>query len=197
MTVIWGSLKVPDLTWRPAKVSDCRDGRHLDGTFGLFHHPTGLRMDQTNSRQERRGDGGTDYLLFGPGDEGWTLRMTVDRAGTALPQKVASHFGMSYRAFNALPLGESLAMEKDYLARKGGTWRCFDVSPEGASPQAYWTPERRDALVMMICFLRERNWYARDPFPSTVDLTDPGIPDAFRGIYRLSLGDAPILAETP
>jgi hypothetical protein len=180
MSLLWGKIEVPELTH-----NESRNFKPEDPTkpLGLFHHPTGLRLGSAPDLYEYRGDQ-VDYFLYGPEDEAWTLRVVTHDATYNVGIQTRKHLGLSYEEYKSLPVQDKIAREKEFMMLRGNQYLCSEVIPEGASPPARWSAERRDALVLMICFFKERDIYVSDPFPSTVNMRAEGIPESLRGTFR-------------
>ncbi len=181
MSLLWGKIEVPELTYDPS-----RNFKPEDPTkpLGLFHHPTGLRLGSAPSLYEYWTERRVDYFLYGPEDEAWTLRVVTHNATPDVGIQTSMHLGLSYEEYNALTVQDRIARKKEFMMLRGNQYLCSEVTPEGASPPARWSAERRDALVLMICFYYERGIYVCDPFPSTVNMRAEGIPEALRGTFR-------------
>lgn len=188
MTVLWGEVEVPELTYVGYEFRAPQDP---DKPPGLTHHPTGLRLVSTPTLEETRGGqldfllfGKLDFLLFGKKEEAWVARVSISTGRAVLFREVHSYSDLSRSAFNALPTEEKSAKKHAYLKANGYRIECFGVVPEGDSPPARWSVERRDALVMMVLYFMELEVAPISPLPSTQTLRVPGIPDDLQGTFR-------------
>lgn len=180
MSYRWGATDVPELLYRPMGLRD----RPVPGDLrGLTHIPTGIRMTSTNSLRETRGEE-RDFLFLGPPDEGWVARVTSGREAPGFTGRLLGHLGMRWSDFVALPANARQAMEADFLRSEGDRFECLSVRREGDSPTVVWSAERRDALVLMILFFEEMGRHDVGPFPSTLALRAPDIPEDLRGTFR-------------
>lgn len=178
MGYLWGKTEVPELTYVPIMMTK---PWIPDQKPGAFHQPTGLRLMSVPTLTERRGYE-QDFFLYGPEDEGWTLRISTD-AEAFLRNRLLAHIGMESLAFSALPSDRSGAVEIAFLKEHGDAFECVSALPERASPPARWTVERRDALVMMLFFSLERR-HEDGPFPSMLTLRALGVPEELQGEFR-------------
>jgi hypothetical protein len=140
-------------------------------------------MKSTPSIEENSGGGELHYLLYGPKDEGWTVRVVSQELGRYLPHGIQDSLGLSYEEFNAMTAQEEVAHEIDFLKIHGHGHEYKHVIPEGASPPPRWSAERRDALVMMVFYFTE-GYRNHGPFPSRLTLRAPGIPETLWGTFR-------------
>lgn len=180
MSLLWGKIEVPELTYDSGSPTNSDEP---DTPIGLFHHPTGLQLRPAPGLYEYRGDQ-FDFFLSGPKDEAWTLRVATHHEKCSVSGQTSQHLGLSFQEYNALPLEARIHREKEFMMLRGDKYACSAVTPEGASAPAIWSAERRDALVLMICFYMDRYRYVCDPFPSTVNIRAKGIPEALRGTFR-------------
>lgn len=180
MSVLWGAVLVPELSYVGYKYGA---PQYPDKPRGLTHHSTGLRLVPTQTLEETRG-GQVDFLLYGPKEEAWVARVSTDTGYAVMLRELPSFAGLSWSAFNALPTEEKQAKRHAYLKANGYRIECSGVFPEGDSPPALWSVERRDALVMMVLYIKELGVAPISPLPSTLTLRVPGIPDELQGSFK-------------
>ena len=182
MTYTWGSVEVPELEYhlRPGGPE-----RREHPAPSIVHLPTGLGMDVATDAQIDRGQW-QEWMLFPPPGETWFARAILFQTSPGITYRIPEYFGLTPKEFANRSIEEMLSLTAEYYRAVGQTYTCGALTPEPGSPPVIWTAERRDAVVLMLCWIVEAPEIRRtfDPMPSCITFVPKGVPEEFHGTFR-------------